>query len=177
VLLRLLCPQFTLRYKCVQGADHRPHRCQVVPAMPCNWGRKLSGCAPAEKHLRGHRLSGPAPVSAGQRRTSRTMITMTAMRTIVPMPIYTTGSPSFESPGILAFPRRKLAGPGNGTVAWDHLDPMPFSVRRWRSAKRGRLIPGDYFLKASLTFSPACFRSPFDSSARPSASRPSSLVT
>src|SRR5690348_14718965 len=38
---------------------------------------------------------------------------------------------------------------------------------------RGRT---DHFLKASLTFSPACLRSPFDSSAWPSASRSASPV-
>src|SRR5690348_1632113 len=47
--------------------------------------------------------------------------------------------------------------------------PPPRSVMRFS----GRT---DHFLKASLTFSPACLRSPFDSSARPSASRPASPV-
>jgi hypothetical protein len=84
--------------------------------------------------------------------------------------------PSFESPGIPGGSRvGKLTGPGNGCR--EHLAPIRFSASDGGDQRNARLGPGGHFLKASLTFSPACFRSPFDSSARPSASRPSSLVT
>jgi hypothetical protein len=104
----------------IQGADDRPLRYQVVPAILGNWGRQLSGCASrGETSAR----SPAQQVSADQRRTSSTIITMTAMRTIVPMPIYTTGSLPLNHRDS-AFPCRKLTGPGNGTVAGDHLAPM-----------------------------------------------------
>jgi hypothetical protein len=114
----------------IQGADHRPLRYQVVPAILGNWGRQLSGCASrGETSAR----SPAQQVSADQRRTSSTIITMTAMRTIVPMPIYTTGSPSFESPGFrVSVSEIDRTGQRHGCRGSP--GSHAFSVRWWRSA-------------------------------------------
>src|SRR5689334_1320568 len=95
------------------------------------------------------------------------------------------------------YPHPAGAGPPD-TVGWQrhaalapilrcpHIGAGLWAARRLRchqrltswdkSGSRGAPIGPDHFLKASLTFSPACLRSPFDSSARPSASRPASSV-
>jgi hypothetical protein len=112
VLLRLLCPQLTLHHMWIQGGgqeamrclrrptvpfhrgwsrvnlNHRPHLYRVVSAMA--WGVGSSAAAPPTNGNISA-VTGSAG-RRGQRRRSSTMITMTAMRTIVPMPIYTTGS-------------------------------------------------------------------------------------